>query len=131
MDRPGFQGMTARFALTRADGMPRYAMRIMEFAPGGHTSLHAHAEEHEFYFIEGEPAIVDGDGNETRLASGDVVYVAPYEAHQLRNAGAATMRVVCTIPLWRAATARRRRHRGQLPRSERRQRFRPVAPEPG
>lgn len=99
MDRPGFRGMTARFALTRADGMPRYAMRIMEFAPGGRTSLHAHAEEHEFYFIEGEPAIVDGDGNETRLASGDVVYVAPYEAHQLRNAGATTMRVVCTIPL--------------------------------
>ncbi len=45
----GFRGMTARFALTKDDGCPRYAMRIMEFEPGGHTSLHAHAEEHEFY----------------------------------------------------------------------------------
>jgi quercetin dioxygenase-like cupin family protein len=99
MNKPGFKGMTARFALTRDDGMPNYALRIMEFAPGGCTSLHAHAEEHEFYFIEGEPAIVDGAGAETRLAAGDVVYVAPHEAHQLRNVGAGLMRVVCTIPI--------------------------------
>ena len=99
MDKPGFEAMTARFALTRDDGMPNYALRIMEFAPGGHTSLHSHAEEHGFYFIEGEPAIVDAEGKETRLASGDVLYVAPYEAHQIRNAGAGVMRMVCTIPI--------------------------------
>jgi quercetin dioxygenase-like cupin family protein len=99
MDKPGFNGMTARFALTRDDGMPRYALRIMEFAPGGHTSLHAHAEEHEFFFIEGEPAIVDGDGRETRLAPGDAVYTAPHEIHQIRNVGTAVMRMVCTIPI--------------------------------
>jgi quercetin dioxygenase-like cupin family protein len=99
MDKPGFRGMTARFALTRDDGMPNYAMRIMEFAPGGYTSLHAHLEEHEFYFIDGRPAIVDGAGNETPVDSGDVVYVAPNEPHQLRNRGDAPMRVVCTIPI--------------------------------
>ena len=99
MDMPGFQGMTARFALTRDDGMPNYALRIMEFAPGGHTSLHAHAEEHEFFFLEGEPAVIDGVGEEMRLAAGDVLYVAPHEAHQLRNCGAGMMRVVCTIPI--------------------------------
>ncbi len=99
IDKPGFKGMTARFALTRDDGMPRYALRIMEFAPGGYTSLHAHAEEHEFYFIEGEPAIVDSAGKETRLASGDVVYVAPYEVHQIRNVGNGVMSMVCTVPI--------------------------------
>jgi len=99
IDKPGFRGMTARFALTRDDGMPNYAMRIMEFSPGGHTSLHAHREEHEFYFVDGEPAIVDGAGNETRLACGDVVYVGPDEPHQLHNLGASPMRVVCTIPI--------------------------------
>ncbi len=100
MNKPGFRGMTARFALTRDDGMPNYALRIMEFAPGGHTSLHSHAEEHEFYFIEGEPAIVDAEGTETQLASGDVPYVAPHEVHQIRNAGAGVMRMVCTIPIF-------------------------------
>ena len=79
--------------------MPNYALRIMEFAPSGHTSLHAHAEEHEFFFLEGEPAVVDGAGEETGLAAGDVLYVAPHEVHQLRNRGAGIMRVVCTIPI--------------------------------
>lgn len=99
IDKPGFAGMTARFALTRDDGMAHYALRIMEFAPGGHTSLHAHAEEHEFYFIEGAPAIVDGEGRETPLAPGDVVYTAPHELHQIRNVGNGVMRMVCTIPI--------------------------------
>ena len=111
MDKPGFKGMTARFALTGEDGMPNYALRIMEFEPGGHTSLHSHAEEHEFYFIEGEAAAVDAEGKETRLAAGDVLYIAPHEVHQIRNAGTGVMRMVCTIPILKAATARRPRSR--------------------
>jgi len=99
MDKPGFKGMTARFALTRDDGMPNYALRLMEFEPGGHTSLHSHAEEHEFYFVEGDAAAVDGNGKETLLAAGDVLYTAPHEMHQLRNVGSGVMRVVCTVPL--------------------------------
>ena len=79
--------------------MPNYALRIMEFEEGGHTSLHAHAEEHEFYFIEGEAAIADGAGREIRLAAGDVVDVAPHELHRIRNTGKGAMRVVCTIPI--------------------------------
>lgn len=96
---PGFKGMTARFALTKDDGMPNYALRIMEFEGGGCTSLHAHEEEHEFYFLEGEPGIVDGTGAMTRLKPGDIVYTAPDEMHQLVNLGTSMMRVVCTIPI--------------------------------
>jgi quercetin dioxygenase-like cupin family protein len=97
--KPGFQGMTARFALTGDDGCPRYAMRMMEFEPGGCTSLHAHPEEHAFYFLEGDPAFVDGDGRETPLEAGDFVYTQPGEPHQLRNLGTTPMRVICTIPI--------------------------------
>ncbi|MCB2187344.1 MAG: cupin domain-containing protein [Deltaproteobacteria bacterium] len=95
----GFQGMTAHFALTRADGCPRYAMRVMEFQPGGHTSLHAHEEEHEFFFWEGEAICRDGQGGETKLVPGDLLYTAPREPHQLLNVGPGVMRVICTIPL--------------------------------
>jgi quercetin dioxygenase-like cupin family protein len=91
--------MTARFALTKDEGCPRYAMRLMEFGPGGHTSKHAHPEEHEFYFLEGEPAIVDCDGKETRLKVGDFVYVLPNERHQIKNLGKTIMRMICTIPI--------------------------------
>ena len=95
----GFKGMTARFALTKDDGCPRYAMRVMEFEPGGHTSLHAHPEEHEVYFLEGEPAIVDGNGVETRPHAGDLVYILPNELHQFRNVGSTRMKMICTIPI--------------------------------
>lgn len=99
MDKPGFAGMTARFALVKDDGMPHYAMRIMEFAPGGYTSLHAHLEEHEFYLIEGEGVLVYGDGQKTDIAAGDVFYTAPNEPHQIKNVGKNILRVVCTIPI--------------------------------
>ncbi len=100
IDRKGFVGMSAKFALSKDDGCPRYAMRLMEFEPGGHTSMHAHPEEHEFYFLEGEPAIVDGNGRETRLRAGDFVYVLPNEPHQIKNVGSTEMKTICTIPIF-------------------------------
>ena len=99
IDWKGFMGTTARFALSKDDGCPRYGMRVMEFEAGGHTSLHAHPEEHEVYFLEGEPAIVDGNGKETRLRVGDFVYILPNELHQIKNVGSTRMKMICTIPI--------------------------------
>lgn len=99
IERPGFRAMTARFALTLDDGMPHYALRIMEFGPGGHTSLHAHAEEHEFYFLDSNSTLVNGEGVETPMREGDCVYVSAHEMHQIKNPGSDTARVVCTIPI--------------------------------
>lgn len=99
IEKPGFRGMTARYALTKDDGCPHYAMRMMEFEPGGCTSLHAHPEEHEFYFLDGEPAMVGPDGKEILVRPGEFVYTLPDEPHQIRNVGATPMRVICTIPI--------------------------------
>ncbi len=97
--KDGFVGVTAKLALTKDDGCPRYTMRLMEIEPGGHTAMHAHAEEHEFYFLEGEPAVVDGSGKETRLRVGDFLYVSPNEPHQIKNVGNAKMKTIWTIPI--------------------------------
>jgi quercetin dioxygenase-like cupin family protein len=51
------------------------------------------------YFLEGEPAIVDSSGKETRLHVGDFVYVLPNELHQIKNVGSTRMKMICTIPL--------------------------------
>lgn len=97
--KEGFRGMSARYLWSADDGCPNYALRIMEIEPGGHTSYHAHAEEHEFYFLEGEAAFVDAEGNETRLSPGDTVYSQPDEPHQIKNVGNTVMRMICTIPI--------------------------------
>jgi quercetin dioxygenase-like cupin family protein len=96
---PGCQNMTARFALTKAEGCPHYAMRVIEFGPGGQTSLHGHAEEHEFYFVEGSGVLVDANGCETAFQGGDLIYVPPFEIHQLKNTGTGALTVICTIPI--------------------------------
>jgi quercetin dioxygenase-like cupin family protein len=95
----GYVGLTARFALTKDDGCPRYAMRVMEFEAGGQTALHGHPEEHEVYFLEGEAAIVDAKGKETRLSAGDFAYISPNELHQFKNVGSTKMKMICTIPI--------------------------------
>ncbi len=95
----GFKGMTANWLWTAEDGMEHFAMRLMEFEPGGHTSYHDHIEEHEFYFLEGKAIFVDSDSNETRLSPGDTLYCAPNESHQIRNGGTTKMKMICTIPI--------------------------------
>ncbi|MEJ2719050.1 MAG: cupin domain-containing protein [Deltaproteobacteria bacterium] len=97
--KDGFKGMHARFLWSTDDGCPNFAMRLMEFEPYGHTSYHKHMEEHEFYFLEGEAAYVDANGNETRLQPGDTVYCGPDEPHQIKNLGPTPMKMICTIPI--------------------------------
>lgn len=98
-DGDGFKKMTANWLWTKEDGMEHIAMRLMEFAPGGHTSIHAHAEEHQFYFLKGEAAVVDGEGKETKFAPGDTAYTGPGEVHQVKNVGLTVMKMICMIPI--------------------------------
>ncbi|OPX19376.1 MAG: hypothetical protein BZ151_09585 [Desulfobacca sp. 4484_104] len=106
ISQTGFKGLSARYVLTSADGCPHFAMRVMEFEPQGHTSLHAHLEEHEIFVIEGEPLYIDASGKETRLRVGDAVYVPPEEPHQFKNVGQTMMRLLCLIPILPGANGR-------------------------
>ena len=97
--KDGFKGMFARYLWSTDDGCQNFAMRIMEFEPHGHTSYHSHLEEHQFFFLEGKPAYVDAEGNETRLKIGDTIYVPSDEPHQIKNVGDTVMKIICMIPI--------------------------------
>jgi len=103
--KTGFSGFQARFLLTADDGCPRYALRLMEFAPEGCTSFHRHKEEHEMYFLEGE-GILRTDAGEQRIRAGDALFLLPCENHQIRNAGPGMLRMICTVPLFSGKTGR-------------------------
>ena len=45
--KAGFKGMCARYLWSTDDGPQKFAMRLMEFEPYGHTSFHKHLEEHQ------------------------------------------------------------------------------------
>ncbi|MCF8077900.1 MAG: cupin domain-containing protein [Desulfobacterales bacterium] len=97
--QPGYKNMAAKYLWTQEDGCPNFAMRLMEFAPGGETSFHHHLEEHEFYIIDGVALLVDSEDNKVRLEPGDTVYLAPDEPHQICNGGDTTMRLLCMVPI--------------------------------
>lgn len=98
-DSDGFKGMTANWLWTAEDGMKHFAMRLMEFEAGGYTSFHDHLEEHQFYFLEGQPAFIDSKGDEYRFDPGDTLYCGPDEPHQIKNVGTTLMRMICMIPI--------------------------------
>lgn len=97
--KEGFKGFYARYLWSKEDDCPNFAMRLMEIEPGGHTSYHSHLEEHEFYFLDGEPGYVDEKGVETKLNAGDSLYVPADEPHQIKNLGSTNMKLICMIPI--------------------------------
>ena len=97
--KEGFKGMVARFLWSTDDGCKNFAMRVMEFEPHGYTSYHSHLEEHQFFFLEGEPAYIDAEGNEIQVRAGDTLYVPSDEPHQIKNVGDSVMKMICMIPI--------------------------------
>jgi quercetin dioxygenase-like cupin family protein len=93
----GAAGCRVRWLIGEGDRAATFAMREFELEPGGHTPHHFHPYEHEIYVLQGEGCIVDG-AFERPLRPGDVVYVAPDDAHQFRNTGNTPFKMLCLIP---------------------------------
>ena len=97
--REGFDGVKARYIITDKEGAPHFAMRVFEFEPGGHTSLHQHPEEHEMFLVEGELTAVNDQGMESALKPGHTLFIPSNEQHQLKNVSGRVAKIICLIPL--------------------------------
>lgn len=97
VEMPGAVGCRVRWLIGEPDGAPNFAMRQFEVQPGGHTPRHSHPYEHEVYILEGSGVILEGD-QEHGFTAGDVIYVAPDEVHQFRNAGSTALKFLCLVP---------------------------------
>ncbi len=93
----GSLGCQVKWLVGQPEGAPNFALRQFEVAPGGFTPRHSHPYEHEVYVQEGQGLIVDGNRERT-IGPGDVVYVAPHDVHQFRNAGDAPLKFLCIVP---------------------------------
>ena len=97
--REGFDGVKARYVITDKEGAPHFAMRVFEFEPGGHTSLHQHPEEHEMFLVEGELTAINDQGVESTLKPGHTLFIPPNEQHQLKNVSGRAAKIICLTPL--------------------------------
>lgn len=99
VEREGFQGVKARYVITDKEGAPHFAMRVFEFAPGGHTAFHQHPEEHEIFILEGTIIAVNERGDEFSLEPGNTLFISPNEQHQFRNPSVKESKLICLVPL--------------------------------
>ena len=92
------EGIGIRWLLAEPDGVPNFAMRVIEIAPGVVFAPHQHPYEHEIYVLEGQGVAV-GLQDEIEMQPGAVLFVPPDELHGYRNTGDVTLKFICVIPL--------------------------------
>jgi quercetin dioxygenase-like cupin family protein len=99
VEMQGASGVYKQLPVGSAQGAPHFSFRVFSMQPGGHTPYHEHDSEHVNYVIEGQGALVDGQGMERSLSAGDFALVLPREKHQYKNTSADTPFVmICAVP---------------------------------
>lgn len=93
----GAEKVRIRWLIAEEDGAPNFAMREFCVAPGGHTPYHTHPWEHEVYVLDGT-GVVRGEGGETPLGPGCVVFIPGNEMHGFTNTGDEALRFLCLVP---------------------------------
>jgi quercetin dioxygenase-like cupin family protein len=81
----------------RFDPQNMLTPKICEIAPGGHTTKHTHAWEHEIFVHSGSGEIF-GNQEWSSFKIGDVVLVPGNEEHQIKNTGSETLTFICLVP---------------------------------
>lgn len=90
-------GVKIRWVIDKKRGAENFAMRVFEVDPGAATPLHNHWYEQEMYILEGQGVMVS-DKNEHQVEPGNVLWVAPFERHQIKNTGKDTLKFICCVP---------------------------------
>ena len=94
----GSSGATIRWIIDDKTGAPNFAMRILEFEPGGYSPRHSHDWEHEVFILEGQGETFSPQGDRP-VKAGDAIFVPGGEEHQFKNTGSGVMRMLCLVPL--------------------------------
>jgi len=85
VDMEGVKNAFRQVPIGKEDNSPNTSFRVFTLEPGGHTPYHIHESEHVNYFISGEGAIQDKQGNLLSVKEGDFSLILPHEKHQYRN----------------------------------------------
>ncbi len=94
----GAKDAGVRWLVGEKDGAKKFAMRMIELAPGGHSPNHSHAGEHEVFVWRGKGELMI-EGKNYVLEPGITAFVPDGTDHQFRNTGDETLEFICVIPL--------------------------------
>ncbi len=75
-----------------------FMMRKFEIGKNGHIGVHNHPEEHQMFVLKGPINLIDKDGRETKVDTGEFVYMPPNEKHGYNNPNDYPVSFICCIP---------------------------------
>jgi len=81
----GAENVLKQIPISRNDGTPNISLRVFTVEPNGFTPFHKHDYEQLNYIIEGEGVLLNENGEEKALKTGDFALVLPNEMHQYKN----------------------------------------------
>ncbi len=97
-DTSTYQGIKKQIVLGPKDGAEEIIMRYFTVEPGGATPYHHHGFQHLVKVEEGNGIVIDKDGAEHKLSSGDLVYVRDDEIHGFKNESDEPFVFICVVP---------------------------------
>ena len=95
----GAKDVWKQVPISKSDGSPTFSFRVFTVESDGHTPYHTHPFEHLNYVISGRGVLVDEQGQEQEIKTGDFALVLPDEKHQYRNkSGSEPLVIICAVP---------------------------------
>ena len=98
IDKYDSRSASMRWLISKDNGAPNFAMRVVTIEPGGIVGMHEHPNEHEIFVIRGRVRAV-AVGESVDLTEGDFLLI-PENAglHSFENTGDDTLEFICCIP---------------------------------
>lgn len=95
----GAKNVWKQVPISKDDGSPIFSFRVFTIEPNGHTPYHTHPFEHLNYVISGSGVLVNENGDESMIKTGDFALILPDEKHQYKNTSPEVQLVViCAVP---------------------------------
>jgi ribulose-bisphosphate carboxylase large chain len=95
-DGSNFKGVSRINLIGTRGESPLFHLRYFEVEPGGYTTFEKHVHEHVVYVLRGN-GVIRGKSSSTEVSTGDVIYVAPNDPHQLRNESSEPFGFLCVV----------------------------------
>ena len=96
-DVEGIKSTAKHILIGEKEGAPNSIMRYFNLAPGGHSKLERHSQEHEVLIIRGKGKVRIGD-NDFVVNPFDAVFIEGNELHQFSNPFDHPFGFICVIP---------------------------------
>ncbi len=97
LDIKGIQSAAKHILIGDKEGAPNSIMRYFSLAPGGHSKLERHSQEHEVLVIQGKGKVRIGN-NDFTVNPFDAVFIEGNELHQFSNPFDHPFGFICVIP---------------------------------